>query len=136
MAEARVVIIFDFDSAAWFEYVPFNALLPRSVALVHHGGVGTTSQALRAAVPQLIRPMGFDQYDNSDRALRLGVALELLPKNYQVDNIIACIDRPIYDRHIRIRCSELARRTGYDGVPKTCDHILEALGSLGPIANV
>jgi hypothetical protein len=53
-----------------------------------------------------------------------------------VDNIIACIDRLIYDRHIRIRCSELARSTGYDGVPKTCDHILEALGSLGPIANV
>ena len=75
------------------------------------------------------KAMGFDQYDNSDRAMRLGVALELLPKNYQVDNIIACIDRLIYDRNIRIRCSELARRTGYDGVPKTCDHILEALGS-------
>jgi UDP:flavonoid glycosyltransferase YjiC (YdhE family) len=114
---------------AWFEYVPFSALLPRSVALVHHGGIGTTSQAFRAGVPQLIRPMGFDQYDNSDRAMRLGVALELLPKNYQVNNIIACIDRLIDDPNIRIRCSELARRTGYEGVPKTCDDILDALPS-------
>jgi hypothetical protein len=80
-------------------------------------------------IPQLIRPMGVDQYDNSDRAMRLGAALELLPKNYQVDNIIGCIDRLIDDRNIRIRCSELARRTGYDGVSKTCDHILEAVGS-------
>ena len=63
------------------------------------------------------------------RAMRLGVALELLPKDYQVDNIIARIDRLIDDRNIRIRCSELARRTGYDGVPKTCDHILQALRS-------
>jgi len=37
-------------------------------------------------------------------------------KNYQVDNIIACIDRLIDNRNIRIRCSELARLTGYDGV--------------------
>jgi hypothetical protein len=49
-----------------------------------------------------MRPMGFDQYDNSDRAMRLGVALELLPKNYQVDNIIACIGRLIDDRNIHI----------------------------------
>jgi rhamnosyltransferase subunit B len=113
---------------AWFEYVPFSALLPRSVALVHHGGIGTTSQALRAGVPQLIRPTGFDQYDNSSRTMQLGVALELLPQDYQVDNIIASIDRLINDRSIRVRCSELARRTGYDGVAKTCDHVLEVLG--------
>jgi rhamnosyltransferase subunit B len=73
--------------------------------------------------------MGFDQYDNSDREMRLGVALELLPKNYQVDNIIACIGRLIDDRNIHIRRSELARRSGYDGVLKACDHILEAVGS-------
>src|SRR5262249_5085713 len=79
------------SGVAWFGFVPFSALLPRSAALVHHGGIGTTSQALRAGVPQLITPAGFDQYDNSDRAMRLGVALELLPKNYQVDNIITCI---------------------------------------------
>lgn len=33
---------------AHFVYVPFEALLPRLSALVHHGGIGTTHQALRA----------------------------------------------------------------------------------------
>jgi UDP:flavonoid glycosyltransferase YjiC (YdhE family) len=94
---------------AWFEYVPFSALLPRSVALVHHGGIGTMSQALRAGVPQLITPVGLDQYDNSDRAMRLGVALELTPKNYQVNNIIACVDRLVDDRDIPLSVFGIGR---------------------------
>ncbi|MET0333079.1 MAG: glycosyltransferase, partial [Rhizobacter sp.] len=50
-----------------FKYVPFKALLPRLAAFVHHGGIGTTSQALAAGVPQLIMPLAFDQFDNAKR---------------------------------------------------------------------
>lgn len=87
-------------------YVPFGSLLPRLAAFVHHGSIGTTSQALRAGVQQLIRPMPFDQFDqfdNSDRAQRLGVALELLPKHYRTEPAIATIDRLMRDRSLRAR---------------------------------
>lgn len=53
-------------------YVPFGKLLPHCSAIVHHGGIGTTSQALRAGLPQVIRPMAFDQFDNADRVEQLG----------------------------------------------------------------
>jgi rhamnosyltransferase subunit B len=53
-------------------YAPFEALLPRAGAMVHHGGVGTTSQGLRAGVPTLIVPFAFDQPDNAAHAARLG----------------------------------------------------------------
>jgi rhamnosyltransferase subunit B len=53
-------------------YLPFSHLLPRSAAIVHHGGVGTTSQALRAGTPQVVVPMAFDQFDNAERVARLG----------------------------------------------------------------
>ena len=55
------------------EYAPFSELLPRVAALVHHGGVGTTSQALAAGVPQLVTAMAHDQPDNGERLSRLGV---------------------------------------------------------------
>lgn len=32
------------------EYAPYSALFPRAAAIVHHGGIGTTAQALRRAV--------------------------------------------------------------------------------------
>jgi UDP:flavonoid glycosyltransferase YjiC (YdhE family) len=40
---------------------------------VHHGGVGTSAAALRAGVPSLVTPIGFDQFDNAARIAGLGV---------------------------------------------------------------
>lgn len=58
----------------WLAQAPFDLLLPRLAGLVHHGGIGTTAEAVRAGIPQLIVPYAFDQFDNGLRAQRLGVA--------------------------------------------------------------
>ena len=58
-------------------YVPFSALLPRLSGLVHHGGIGTSAQALAAGIPQLVVPFAHDQFDNAARLRRLGVAVSL-----------------------------------------------------------
>lgn len=58
-------------------YAPFSVLLPRLSALVHHGGIGTSAQALAAGIPQLVVPFAHDQFDNAARLHRLGVALRL-----------------------------------------------------------
>jgi hypothetical protein len=34
--------------------IPFSRLFTRAAAIVHHGGIGASSQALFAAIPQLI----------------------------------------------------------------------------------
>lgn len=54
------------------KYLPFSKLLPLARAVVHHGGVGTTSQCFATGVPQLVLPMAFDQFDNADRVAKLG----------------------------------------------------------------
>ena len=55
-------------------YAPFGVLLPRLSALIHHGGIGTSAQALAAGIPQLVAPFAHDQFDNAARLRRLGVA--------------------------------------------------------------
>jgi rhamnosyltransferase subunit B len=55
-------------------YAPFDTLMPRCAAVVHHGGIGTLRKALVAGRPQVIVPRGFDQFDNAARAERLGFA--------------------------------------------------------------
>jgi len=57
-----------------FEYLPYSAVFPRAVAIVHSGGIGTLAQALAAGRPQLIVPVAFDQPDNARRAVALGIA--------------------------------------------------------------
>ena len=62
-------------------YAPFDALLPRLAALVHHGGIGTTAQALAAGLPQAVLPFAHDQFDNATRLLKHGVALRLAARS-------------------------------------------------------
>ena len=38
-------------------YGPLSQLLPHCAALIHHGGIGTCAQALRAGIPQIIQPL-------------------------------------------------------------------------------
>ncbi|HEX8324808.1 MAG TPA: nucleotide disphospho-sugar-binding domain-containing protein [Tepidisphaeraceae bacterium] len=62
------------DTVRHVPFAPFGTLLPRCAAIVHHGGIGTTAQALRAGIPQLVMPMSHDQFDNAAICRRLGVA--------------------------------------------------------------
>ncbi|QQS34295.1 MAG: glycosyltransferase family 1 protein [Acidobacteriota bacterium] len=62
------------DDIVGFDYAPYSQIFPRAACVVHQGGVGTTGQALRAGVPQLIMPYSHDQPDNAARCRRAGVA--------------------------------------------------------------
>lgn len=55
------------------EYEPFSLLLPLAACTVHHGGIGTTAQALRAGVPSVVTPICNDQFNNAVRVAALGV---------------------------------------------------------------
>ena len=115
------------------DYAPFGALLPRLAAFVHHGGIGSTSQALRAGVPQLIRPVAYDQFDNAARAVRLGVAHELLPRKYApravADALLAITANPL----VRQRCQAVATRVAdCSSISAACSAILSRLHQVVP----
>lgn len=56
-------------------YAPFDALLPRARIIVHHGGIGTMAEAMRAGVIQVAVPGAHDQPDNAERLQRLGAGI-------------------------------------------------------------
>lgn len=108
-------------------YVPFAALFPRAAAVVHHGGIGTLSQALAAGVPQLIQPMAYDQFDNASRARRLGVARELLPRKYLAPTVARELELLVASPATMAACaasrSTVARE---NGVAAICDLVESA----------
>jgi rhamnosyltransferase subunit B len=71
------------------DYAPFSELFPRAQAIIHHGGIGTIGQALRAGKPQLLVPFHSDQFDNAVRAERLGVARSVGLKQYVPGRVAA-----------------------------------------------
>jgi UDP:flavonoid glycosyltransferase YjiC (YdhE family) len=105
-------------------YAPFSELLPRCAALVHHGGIGTMSQALAAGVPQLIQPMSHDQPDNAERVRRLGVGAELTVKKFQGPRVAETLRGLIESADVAAKCRAVAERfVNARPIEQTCDLI-------------
>lgn len=55
------------------DFCDLPALVEGAEIILHHGGIGTIADAVRARVPQLILPRAFDQFDNAKLIQRLGL---------------------------------------------------------------
>jgi rhamnosyltransferase subunit B len=107
-----------------FAYVPFGKLLPHTAALVHHGGIGTSAQAMRAGVPQLIHPMAHDQYDNAARLHALGVADWINPGDYRAPAVVDRLQRLTESSAVLEQCRAVADRfENTDPLLETCELI-------------
>ena len=110
------------------DYVPYQSLLPGACAVVHHGGVGTTSQGLLAGVPTLIVPFAFDQSDNAEHAYKLGASRTLYRKNYLAPRVAKelneLLTQPTYARRA-MEVSRLLKQE--DGPGRASDLIEQAL---------
>ena len=110
------------DGVRHVEFVPFRWLVPRSAALVHHGGIGTLSQGLAGGVPQVVMPMGFDQFDNAARIERLGVGLALARKAFRGPALAGLLGKLLSDQGVADRCRAVADRfAGVDALAAAAD---------------
>jgi rhamnosyltransferase subunit B len=102
--------------------------------VVHHGGIGTTAEALRAGIPQLIAPYAFDQFDNGRRAQKLGVAEVVLPRQMTVRRLHNRLDRLLSSNAVAQSCAKISRQAAQAAnQPSLITAIENALG-IGPTA--
>jgi UDP:flavonoid glycosyltransferase YjiC (YdhE family) len=107
-----------------FDYVPFSTVLPRARAFVHHGGIGTTAQALAAGVPQLVVPFAHDQPDNAVRVKRLRAGDFLLPARYRVRAAIRKLEALVSSSEVGKQCHRRsADLADSNGLASACDLI-------------
>ena len=110
------------------DYIPLSTVLPRAAAVVHHGGVGTLAQALRAGCPQLVMPFNFDQPDNAIRLTELGVGAAISPSRWSRDAVARSLNKLLRSSETRDACRLMASRFEgvVDPIGQTCD-LIEAL---------
>lgn len=105
--------------------VPHDWLFPRTAAVVHHAGAGTTGAGLRAGVPAVPVPVMADQPFWASRLYELGVAPRPVPfqdltAEVLGDAITACLSESAHRR----RAAELARGiAAEDGTASLLAHI-------------
>jgi UDP:flavonoid glycosyltransferase YjiC (YdhE family) len=95
---------------AHFAYAPFGEVFPRAAALVHHGGIGTTAQALAAGRPQLIVPFAHDQPDNAERVRRLGAGASLKPRKADAAGLARKLAELLADERLAAGAAKCAER--------------------------
>ncbi|WP_426104964.1 glycosyltransferase [Massilia sp. TSP1-1-2] len=100
----------------WQSYLPLRKILPHAAALIHHGGIGTTAEALRAGIPQLIVALAYDQFDNAERVSGLGVGLGLTRARLTTTKLTAHLRALLASRRLAERCKTVsAQFDAYEG---------------------
>lgn len=113
-------------------FVPFGWLLPRAAAVVHHGGIGSVSQGLAAGIPQLIMPLGFDQFDNAWRVGRLGAGASIRASRFRGPEVARALDRLLASTAVAACCRVIASRmSGHDGLATAADRLEAFAASAG-----
>jgi UDP:flavonoid glycosyltransferase YjiC (YdhE family) len=75
------------------QFVRQAHVLPRSVAVISHGGSGTTLGALAHGLPLLLVPQAADQFDNAARAEAAGAAVVLRPGEVTAESVRGALGR-------------------------------------------
>lgn len=112
------------------ESIPHDWLLPRTAAVVHHGGAGTTAAGIRAGVPSILIPIGADQRLWAYRVETLGVGPGPLPRSQlTAERLAKAITQSITNQTIRQRAKALGEKIlSEDGVGEAVRIICQQMG--------
>jgi UDP:flavonoid glycosyltransferase YjiC (YdhE family) len=88
-------------------WVPLPSLVPTCAAFVHHGGAGTTMNALLEGVPQLVLPQISDGFANAEAVVRRGVGISGDAETADAAFVVAALGRLLEDAEIRRAVEEV-----------------------------
>jgi rhamnosyltransferase subunit B len=104
-----------------FGYLPFSQVLRRAALLVYHGGVGTLAQGIKARIPHLVVPHGYDQFDSGWRVEQLGLGLSIPQSRYRASRVARAIRDILGDTTSAQRRADYASRiNSADAVARAC----------------
>jgi len=118
------------------DYVPLGSVLPRAAAVVHHGGIGTCAEALRAGIPSLIVPFGFDQPDNAERLRRLGVGRILRRDRVSCETLVTGLRELLATPALAARAREFSRLVQPEGDLNRSLDAIERLSGAGQVPSL
>jgi rhamnosyltransferase subunit B len=109
-------------------YLPYDYAFPFSRVVVHHGGMGSIAQALRAGKQMLVVPFAWDQPDNAERIRRMGTGSVISRSKYRPEVVYRTLRRMINDQDAELKARSLGAAVSCEaGVENAADFIETAL---------
>lgn len=105
-------------------------LFPRLAAVVHHAGAGTSTAALRAAVPAVTAPVTADQPFWAGRLAALGAATDPIPfRSLTAERLADSLGRIVKEQAFTRAAARAAQRlTTEDGASRALKAIQQLTG--------
>jgi len=98
-------------------FAPFSKVYPRCAAAIHHGGMGTVAQSLRAGIPALVVPWGVDQFFAGAQLARVGAGRWLRRPAFTVERGAREVAALLNDISYRKRAQSISEQiAAEDGV--------------------
>jgi len=116
------------DEVLQLPFVPFSEVFPACAAVIHHGGIGTIAQCLRAGVPSLVVPGGVDQPFNAAQVVQRKAGRWIPRKHYTMRRaehaLKALLTTPDYGKRVREIQAQILQE---DGVVTLCSAVEQIL---------
>jgi rhamnosyltransferase subunit B len=109
-------------------FLPLGKVLSSCRAIVHHGGVGTLGQALKAGIPQLIRPLAYDQFDNAYRVTARKLGSYILARQYTAKRLSRKLSVMLADTEISKNCKKVSLQIDSEAALQKLAERIEEIG--------
>jgi sterol 3beta-glucosyltransferase len=115
----------------FIESIPHDWLLPRTAAVVHHGGAGTTAAGIRAGIPSILIPIGADQRLWAYRVETLKIGPCPIPRSrLTTERLAYAITQAVTDQAVRQRAAALEEKIrAEDGVGEAVRIVCQYMGA-------
>ncbi len=127
-APANIAFSGQRDEVLHLPFAPFSEVFPACAAVIHHGGIGTIAQCLRAGVPSLVVPGGIDQPFNTAQVVQRKAGVWIPRKHYTTRRaehaLTALLFTPTYRKHVREIQAQILQE---DGVATLCTAVEQIL---------
>jgi UDP:flavonoid glycosyltransferase YjiC (YdhE family) len=107
------------------DYVDLSSVLLRARMLIHHGGIGTTAQAIRHGVPQVVFAGRFDQPDNALRVAIFGLGAAVYSKAVDIRILVDQIRIMLANEEVREQLAIAARLVASENALQMAASLIE-----------
>ena len=111
------------------DFAPYGWVFPRAAAVIHHGGLNTTAETLRAGAKSLVVPHGYDQFDNAIRIQQMGTSQRIKLSQVASKKFTTILESILENTQISKAAQAISKqlRTEPEGVLTAAEEIISNL---------